>query len=142
MATVNLFNPFSKKFPEYENRLTWALLSALNYDLLLQSLILDLVEARLPSELRHGKSLWESALVETQTKYITETSQIVSVLLTDKISEGIGEVDVRWADRNATYDGVITYPNGLTVILETNCRMETYGRINCLIEGIVFGRCG
>ena len=45
MARANLFNPFSS--PEYENRLTWAFLVALNYDPLLQNFFRGLVEVKL-----------------------------------------------------------------------------------------------
>ena len=115
MARANLLNPFGS-LPEYENRLTWAFLVAIKYDPLLQNFLRELVESRLPLELRQSSSTWEPACVSTQTSGITSsTSRLVSVLLTDT---SIQEVKVNWSERQAVYDGVIEYPNGLTVIIE------------------------
>lgn len=115
MARANLFNPFGSA-PHHENRLTWGLLVAITYDPLLQNFLRELVESKLlPDASRHSNS-WEAAHVSTQTKWIdSSTNRLVSVLLTD---EALGDVQVRWSDRDAVYDGVIEYPNGLTLIVE------------------------
>ncbi len=115
MARANLLNPFGS-LPEYENRLTWAFLVALKYDPLLQNFLRELVESRLPPKLREYSNTWETACVSTQTSGITSsTNRLVSVLLTDT---SIQEVKVNWSERQAVYDGVIEYPNGLTLIIE------------------------
>ena len=116
MAGANLLKPFSSLPPQHENRLTWAFLVALKYDPLLQKLLRDLVESRLPPEAHEHGNFWEPARVLTQTKEIDpSTSRLVSILLTD---ETIQDVSVRWSDRDAVYDGVIEFPDGLTLIVE------------------------
>ena len=116
MARTNLLKPFSSLPPQHENRLTWAFLVALKYDPLLQNLLRELVESKLPPEAREHRNFWEPARVLTQTKELDpSTSRLVSVLLTD---ETIQDVRVRWSDRDAVYDGVIEFPDGLTLIVE------------------------
>ncbi len=121
MERANLFNPFCTLPLEHENRLTWAFLVALKCDPLLQNFLRELVERNssnqgclLKSE--SIRSIWEPARVSTQTKGIdSKTRRLVSVLLTDG---GIESTKVGWSDRDAVYDGVIEYPNGLTFIVE------------------------
>ena len=116
MDHTNLFNPFSSLPPEHENRLTWAFLVALKYDPLLQNFLRELVESKLPPTRREHRSFWESARVSTQTKGIeSSTNHLVSILLTDAT---IQDVQVEWSDRDAVYDGVIAFPDGLTLIVE------------------------
>ncbi len=116
MDRVNLFNPFSS--PEYENRLTWAFLVFLKYDLSLQNFLRELVESRLfPKYQEYSKTSWEPANISTQTAGIgSSTDLLVSVLLTDiSIQE---KIKVEWSDREAMYDGVIKYPDRMTLIIE------------------------
>ena len=117
MNRSNLFNPFDSRSRQSEDRLTWAFVVGLKYDPSLQSLLRELVESRLPPELRKYGNTWEPANVSTQTKWIKSTTNLlVSVLLTDaRIQE---EIRVEWSDREPRYDGVIEYPNGLTLIVE------------------------
>ncbi|MYC81118.1 MAG: hypothetical protein F4X19_03360, partial [Acidobacteria bacterium] len=119
MDHTNLFNPFSSLPPEHENRLTWAFLMTLKYDPLLQSFLRELVESKLSPKVReHGNfwEPWEPARVSTQTKWIdSSTNHLVSVLLTDEAIQGL---QVEWSDRGAIYDGVIEFPDGLTLIVE------------------------
>ena len=116
MARANLLKPFSSLPPQHENRLTWAFLVALKYDPLLQNLLRELVESKLPPEARERRNFWEPARVLTQTKEIDpSTSRLVSILLTD---ETIQDVRVRWSNRDAVYDGAIEFPDGLTLIVE------------------------
>ena len=116
MPRVGLFRPFSSKYPERENRLTWAFLAAVRYDPLLQNFLRELVESRLPPEIREHGRLWEPARILTQTSGIdSTTARLVSVLLTDRTIE---DIEVGWSDREAVYDGVIEYPDGLTLIVE------------------------
>ncbi len=115
MARANLLRPFGS-LPQYENRLTWAFLVALKYDPLLQNFLRELVVSKLPAEARDDSNFWEPARVSTQSKGIdSSTSRLVSILLTDEI---IDDIRVEWSDREAVYDGVIEYPNGLTLIVE------------------------
>lgn len=74
------------------------------------------MESKLPpGDRQHGNCL-ETAHVYTQTKGISSsTSRLVSILLTDKTIE---DIRIVWDDREAVYDGVIEYPDGLTLILE------------------------
>ena len=117
MNRSNLFNPFNSRSIEHEDRLTWAFLVALKYDPALQNFLRELVESRLPLELREYSNTWEPANVSTQTKWIeSSTIPLVSVLLTDaSIQE---QIKVKWSDREPKYDGVIEYPSRMTLIIE------------------------
>ena len=114
---ANLFNPFDSRSIENEDRLTWAFLVVLKYDPFLQNFLRELVESQLPLELREYSNTWEPANVSTQTKWIeSSTIPLVSVLLTDvSIQE---RIEVEWSDREPRYDGVIEYPNCMTLIVE------------------------
>ena len=116
MDRVNLFNPFGPR-PDFEDRLTWAFLVTLKYDPFLQNFLRELVESRLPFKPREDGNIWEPTRVSTQTKWI-ESSLIllVSVLLTDKCMQE--EIKVGWSDREPRYDGVVDYPNGMTLVIE------------------------
>ena len=117
---MDLFNPFSAT--KYENRLTWSFLTMLKYDMNLQKYIYDSVTTQLP-QLPAIYNTWEPAHISTQTSRISEsTQQLVSVLLTDeKIQD---KIIVKWIERNAIYDGVIEYSNGLTLIVENKLDHE------------------
>ena len=117
MDRSNLFNPFESRSRQHEDRLTWAFLVVLKYDPFLQNFLRQLVESRLPLEHWEYSISWEPARVSTQTKWIESTTNLlVSVLLTDApIQE---EIEVEWSDREPRYDGVIEYPNGLTLVVE------------------------
>ena len=116
MDRVNLFNPFGPR-PDFEDRLTWAFLVTLKYDPFLQNFLRELVESRLPLKPREDGNIWEPTRVSTQTKWI-ESSPIllVSVLLTDKCMQE--KIKIGWSDREPRYDGVIDYPNGMTLVIE------------------------
>ena len=45
MDRINLFNPFDSRFRHHEDRMTWAFLVALKYDLSLQNFFRELVES-------------------------------------------------------------------------------------------------
>ena len=111
---MDLFNPFGST--KHENRLTWSFLTMLKYDVYVQKYFYDTVTAQLPP-LPAIYNTWQPAHISTQTSRISEsTQQIVSVLLTDeKIQD---KLEVQWIERDAIYDGVIEYPNGLTLIVE------------------------
>ena len=117
MNRVNLFNPFDSRSRHHEDRLTWAFLVFLKYDPFLQDFLRELIESRLPPELRNSNNTWGSANVSTQTKWIeSSTSPFVSVLLTDSpIQETIR---VEWSGRDPKYDGIIEYPDRMTLIIE------------------------
>lgn len=78
------------------------------------------MESRLPSELREDHNIWEPAHVATQTSWVGASPiLLVSVLLTDDtptIKEQTTEIT--WSNRDPIYDGVIEYPNGLTLVIE------------------------
>ena len=115
MARANLLRPFGS-LSQNENRLTWAFLVALKYDPFLQNYLRELGVSKLPLKAREHSNSWETARVSTQTKGIdSSTRRLVSILLTDEI---IDDIPVDWSDRDAVYDGVIEYPNGLTLIVE------------------------
>lgn len=120
MNRINLFNPFSRKSEEHEDRLTWAFLVALQYDLLLQQFLRTAV-ALSTSEMRDFPGVsgvaWEPASVSTQTTHIGQPpKRLVSVLLTDEHVDA--PVEVQWSDRDPRYDGVVEYSDGLTLIIE------------------------
>lgn len=118
MDRLNLFNPFDSLPKHHEDRLTWAFLVVLKCDPFLQNFLRELVESRLPPELRKHGNTWETVNVSTQTRGIgSSTIPLVSILLTDApIQE---EIRVQWSDRNdPRYDGVIEYPSCMTLIIE------------------------
>lgn len=116
MDRVNLFNPFSSPPVQHENRLTWAFLIALKYAPSFQNFFRGLVEAKLPMGDRVHGNFWDPARISTQTKGIeSPTSRLVSILLTNKTHR---HIPVDWSNREPKYDGVIEYPDGLTLIVE------------------------
>lgn len=117
MDRSNLFNPFDSRGRYHEDRLTWAFLVALKYDPSLQNFLRELVESRLPPDLRKHGNTWEPANISTQTKWIkSSTTPLVSILLTDAPIQK--EIRVKWSGRDPRYDGVIEYPNCMTLIIE------------------------
>lgn len=122
MDRVNLLNPFGPS-ATHENRLTWAFLLVVKYDPLLQNFLRERVEAHLPPRGQEYHDTWESVRVSTQTKWIgSTTTPLVSVLLTDApIQE---EIAVEWSDRDPIYDGIIEYPNRMTLIIENKLDHE------------------
>ena len=126
MDRVNLFNPFSSPPAQHENRLTWAFLVALKYAPPFQNFFRELVEARLPQGDREHGNFWDPARVSTQTKGIeSSTCRLVSILLTD---ETTGYIPVEWSNREPKYDGVIEYPDGLTLIVENKLSHDNVWR--------------
>lgn len=122
MDRLNLFNPFESRPDQHEDRLTWAFLVALKYDPSLQNFLRERVESCMPAEPRKYSAVWESAHVSTQTQWIEDTNHLVSVLLTDTAIHE--KIKVQWSDRQAKYDGVIRYPDGLTLIVENKLFRE------------------
>ncbi len=119
MERVNLFNPFDSKSFNHEDRLTWAFLVVLKYDPFLQNFLRELVltKGQLPLEYRSHGNVWELARVLTQARRIESSPRfLISILLTDEPLQD--SADVEWSDRMAVYDGVIEYPDGLTLIIE------------------------
>ena len=116
MDRVNPFDPFGPS-PEHEDRLTWAFLLIIKYDPFLQILLRERIEAHLPFGHREYHDTWEPVRVSTQTKWIdSTTTPLVSVLLTDEpIQE---KIEVKWLNREPRYDGIIEYPNRMTLIIE------------------------
>lgn len=123
MDRVNVFNPFDSRSDHHEDRLTWAFLVALKYDPFLQNFLRELTESQLPQKYRRYSNTWEPARIATQTKWIeSSTTRFVSVLLSDApIQE---EIRVDWSDREPRYDGVIEYPNRMTLIIENKLRHD------------------
>ena len=118
MAQVSLFRPFSAKYPERENRLTWAFLAALKYNPVLQHFLRELVASRLPVAIGEHAHPWDTARVSTQsTGFVSSTTRLVSLLFTDRVDR-MDEIAVEWSDQKRVYDGVIEYPDGLTLIVE------------------------
>ena len=118
MDRVSLFNPFRRPPDGHEDRLTWAFLIVLKYDLLMQRFLRELVESRLPSALRIDENTWEPARISTQTKWVGASPNVlVSVLVTDA-REQEDNTHIMWSDREPRYDGVIEFPNDMTLIIE------------------------
>lgn len=119
MDRVDFFNPFDSRPVEHEDRLTWALLIALKYDPHLQHFLYDLVESQVGRNA--NARTWESARISTQTKWIRSGSiPLVSVLLTDVPIDR--EIVVEWSDREPRYDGIIEYPDRMTLIIENKLK--------------------
>ena len=117
MDRVNVFNPFDSRPDNHEDRLTWAFLVALKYDPFLQNFLHELVVSRLPAEYRKCSHTWEPARIVTQTEWIeSSTTRFVSALITDAPVQE--EIRVGWSVGDRRYDGVIEYPDHMTLIIE------------------------
>ena len=116
--SVSLFWPYSAKYPRRENRLTWGFLAALKYNPLLQHFLRELVASKIPVPIGEHAQPWETARVSTQSKgFDSSTTRLISLLFTDRIDR-MAEIAIDWSDRERVYDGVIEYPDGLTLIVE------------------------
>ncbi len=117
MDRLNLFNPFRSKPVHHEDHLTWVFLVALRYEPLLQGYLRSLVSRSLGTTLEGGAWMWGTAAVETQVSRLPPGStHVVSVLLSDEPLRDV--VPVSWSERQARYDAVIQYPDGMTVVIE------------------------
>ena len=116
--SVSLFWPYSARYPRRENRLTWGFLAALKYNPLLQHFLRELVASKLPVPIGEHAQPWETARVSTQSKgFDSSTTRLISLLFTDRTDQ-MAEIAIDWSDRERVYDGVIEYPDGLTLIVE------------------------
>jgi len=121
MSEVDVFSPFRKRAEPHEDRLTWGLMVALKYVPELQRVLRDMVLHQLPAGRWPSDAGWEPAIVSTQTSRVgVDTSFVVSVFLSD--ASLATPIEVHKSERTARYDGVVQYPDGLTLVLENKPR--------------------
>ena len=109
MEKLNLLQGYQNYQPGTENRLTWSLMNLFRISPFVRAAFLDLVREQQKRPIRPLTMLQErECIVQTQVKsLVAEEGRLVAIGIT---AEG-GEVDVeiRPKDREAVYDGVVTF---------------------------------
>ncbi len=129
MERLNYFNPYLTKVGSHEDQLTRAYLVLLKHSFHAFALFMNYCRSKhrvnsakdeLPLDLnRLIEYPWQ---IETQKgNPIISTGWLVSVLITDASIKGSME-NIEPSERNARYDGVITYGNHLSMIIENKPR--------------------
>lgn len=128
MSHLNYFEPFKSKKPWHEDQLTRAFLVVLRYSPLTLFLFYNLIEKSL-SEISKKKNIAASlpsmseidlknVSFDTQLKNLDniETNFVLSILITDEKFEPKNKI--KESIRGAVYDGIITFSNDITFIIE------------------------
>jgi len=137
MKRLNYFNPYESKLPHHEDNLTRAFLVLLRYSLNVSHLFYDLCNKKFNAN-KSSENITEELpnfleFIDDEIKYQTqkgnpqiETNYLASILITDKeLEKKIDENrSISKSERNARYDGIITYGNDLTFIIEVKPRSE------------------
>lgn len=130
MERLNYFNPYQTRSDEHEDLLTRAFLVLMRYSfpvlssfydqcLLMYGVNRDAPEPDLPSFTDLLDSGWQ---IETQqSNPAIQTNYLLSVLITDDPLSSLLST-IKASQRNARYDGVITFGDELTIILENKPR--------------------
>ena len=109
MEKLNVFEGYLHCKPGKENRLTWALMNLIRMSPLVRSAFLDLVREQHDRSVPALTTLTErDCFIQTQVKtLVANEGRLVAVGIT---AEG-GEIDaeIQTKDREAVYDGVITF---------------------------------
>ena len=111
---INLFNGYLHCQPGSENRLTWALMNLIRMSPMVRAVFLDLIRER---QIREGHEQPVPALATLRERECVVRPQIGSLVATEGrlVAMGItaegGEVEaeIRAKDREAIYDGVVTF---------------------------------
>ncbi len=131
MDRLNYFEPYQSKEAQAEDQLTRAFLVLLKYSLATTFLFYDFVSSRLKNAQSEQKvpdfsSLdFASILLRTQSKGILEEmvgNKMVSILLTNEDIE-LNTI-IKRVNRDAVYDGVVSFGEDLTLILENKRQAE------------------
>jgi len=129
MERLNYFNPYSSKAGTHEDQLTRAYLVLLKHSFHAFAIFMNYCRSKhkvnlaadeLPLDLnRLIEYPWQ---IETQKgNPAISSSWLISVLITDSSIKGATE-SIEVSDRNARYDGIITFGSHLSMIIENKPR--------------------
>ena len=125
MERLNYFNPYQSKNSSHEDQLTRAYLVLLKYSFHSFSTFLSYVNSKNENEQKFEfiefiETGW-SFETQRENPYI-DTNSIASILITD--NELFENLQINVSERNARYDGVITFGSGLTFVIENKPRSQ------------------
>ena len=129
MNRLNYFNPYDSKAGSHEDQLTRAYLVILKYS---SHALIAFVEycrsehkaAVNEKPISKNKLLKQSRGIETQKgNPEIKTDYLLSILITDSQMKPAGS-SVQPSERNARYDGIITFGSDLTMVIENKPRSE------------------
>lgn len=127
MDRIDWLSPFHDKSAHHEDRLTWGLMVLLRYVPELQRFLRTLVARQCPSAAlseTDAEAYWDAAEIKTQSASLSDQfDRLVSILLADEVLEET--IPVALIDRKPIYDGVLEYPDGLTLIIENKLVART-----------------
>ena len=130
MNRLNYFNPYQSRPDDHEDQLTRAFLVLMRYSFAVLSgfydqclftygINLDAPEPILPgfTDLLDGEHQFETQ----RSNPTIQTNYLLSVLITDN-APTTHSTTVNVSERNARYDGILTFANELTIIIENKPR--------------------
>jgi len=132
MSNLNYYMPYRRAEGHHENPLTWAFLTSMRFSpsllLAFYQMVRDAVQQTPagPESVGHLPRMHELALddlqMATQKKQLEQdVATLVSVLITD--DKGVFDEPVLPAERNAVYDGVISFGKDVTLFIENKLRV-------------------
>ena len=128
MDRLNIYNPYESKETNHEDQLTRAYLILLKYSFHAFFAFFDYCRDKFELEnKKHSLSLLECMekdwTIDTQRgNPEIETDYLLSILITDKNIKN--ESPISPSDRNARYDGIITFGSKLTMIIENKPKSD------------------
>lgn len=140
MSYLNYFEPYISKTARHEDQLTRAFLIVLRYSPLALFIFYDYMRSSLLGLARNeyiSVEIPETSQIKgsnirfwTQTGNLENARQFVSVLITDEKIEMRSEV--KNSDRGAIYDGIISFADELTLIIENKPKSKNVwkGQLN------------
>lgn len=125
MERLNYFNPYQTKNSYHEDQLTRAYLVLLKHSFYSFSAFLSYINKKNENEQKFEfiefiESSW-SFQTQKGNPYI-ETSSIASILITD--NDLNDNLQINASERNARYDGIITFGSLLTFVIENKPRSQ------------------
>jgi hypothetical protein len=128
MNRLNFFNPYESKKGQHEDQLTRAFLVVLKHSSLALFTFMDYCR-RSHHLSGQEKPFSITEFLEDDWHFATQkgnpeinTDWLVSILITDSNIADSDAATIRSSERNARYDGVITFGSKLTMVIETKPR--------------------
>ncbi|MBN1416494.1 MAG: hypothetical protein JW973_15425 [Bacteroidales bacterium] len=129
MERLNYFNPYNTKESNHEDQLTRAYLVLLKHSFHVFSLFIDYCRTKHDPDFQKSEeplslaklieSGWE---IQTQKgNPLIDTDWLLSILITD-VEDNIDASNIEKSERNAVYDGIITFGKNITFIIENKPR--------------------
>lgn len=128
---LNYFCPYENQRPDSENALTRAFLALLRLSPTVHEAFLEEIRAQQRSlgmnenVLPLLAEIWsDDASIRTQKAFVgQETGRLLSVLIAPEVCDPGFQID--WSERQAVYDGILNYPPGWLIILESKLYQPT-----------------